>query len=127
MLKYFIAWFPMLLLAVTNGALRDLVYKKFTGELLAHQLSTISLLVLFTVYIGFVVKTYPPASQMQAFLAGLLWLFCTLVFEFGFGLYLGKNIGELLNDYNLLKGRIWIFIPLWLLVAPLIFYNVFHR
>ncbi|MBG9377526.1 hypothetical protein I5907_14880 [Panacibacter sp. DH6] len=126
MLRYFIAWFPMLLLAVANGALRDVVYKKFTGELLAHQLSTASLLLLFALYIAFIVKAYPPASSTQALQCGILWLCCTLAFEFGFGFYRGKALHELLHDYNIFEGRIWILIPLWLLVAPPVFYKLFH-
>jgi hypothetical protein len=34
----------MLLLAIINGAARDLWYKKFVGDLVAHQLSTLSLI-----------------------------------------------------------------------------------
>ena len=48
---YLFAWFPMLILAILNGILRDLGYKKYIGDLAAHQLSTVSLLILFGVYI----------------------------------------------------------------------------
>jgi hypothetical protein len=32
-LKYFLAWLPMILIAVTNGALRHGIYLKYSGEL----------------------------------------------------------------------------------------------
>ena len=35
------AWFVMLVVAVVNGAVRDLTYGKRMGELAAHQLSTL--------------------------------------------------------------------------------------
>ena len=120
MLKYLLAWFPMLLLAVGNGALRDLVYKKYTGELAAHQLSTILLLMLFAVYTGLIIHKFLPASTTQAFLIGILWMLLTLIFEFGFGRIRGRSWSALLADYNILSGRIWVLIPIWLAMAPYI-------
>ena len=45
-LKYFLAWFGMMVLAILNGGLRDLAYKPHVGALPAHQLSTVILIVL---------------------------------------------------------------------------------
>lgn len=102
----------MIVLAVLNGTARDLWYKKYMSELTAHQLSTASLIILLWVYISFVIKKFPPASAAQSIYIGIAWLLLTLAFEFGFGSYRGKSMNELLADYNLLKGRIWILIPL---------------
>jgi hypothetical protein len=114
----------MLLLAIGNGALRDLIYKKYVGDLAAHQLSTLLLIVLFTVYIGFVLKYFPPGSSIHAVVIGTLWLFLTLIFEFGFGRIRGHSWRQLLSDYNFLKGRLWILVPAWVAVAPYVFYKV---
>ncbi len=126
-LKYLLAWFPMLLLAIGNGALREFILKKYVGELTAHQLSTFSLLILFTIYIGLVIKFIPPASANQALLVGSFWLALTLLFEFGFGRYRGSSWSTLLEDYNLLKGRLWILIPLWVALAPYLFFKLRNR
>lgn len=126
-LKYFLAWFPMLLLAIANGALREFVFKKYMGEPAAHQLSTFSLLLLFAIYIGFIMKRVPPVSAKQAILIGLFWLLLTLLFEFGFGRYRGSSWEKLLADYNLLKGRLWILIPLWVAIAPYIFFKLRNK
>jgi hypothetical protein len=40
-LRYVIAWFPMLIIAVVNGALRQVTFAKTMPELRAHQLSTL--------------------------------------------------------------------------------------
>ncbi len=124
LLEYFLAWLPMLLIAVGNGAARDLWYRNHVGELPAHQISTISLILLFGVYIRFIMIKYPPASSVQAILVGLFWLTLTLCFEFGFGLLRGNAWSTLLADYNILKGRIWILIPVWITIAPYIFYKL---
>lgn len=125
MFKYFLAWFPMLLLAILNGSLRDLGYKKYIGDLAAHQLSTITLIILFAFYIGYIIHRFPPSSSAQAIFIGLLWVMLTLCFEFGFGKARGNSWSALLADYNIMKGRIWILIPIWILIAPYIFYKMF--
>jgi hypothetical protein len=114
----------MLIIAVLNGATRDLWYKKYTGELLGHQISTITLIILFGFFIWLVIYKLPPVSGQEAIFTGLLWLMLTLMFEFGFGLFRGNSWSKLLNDYNISKGRIWILIPIWTAIAPYIFYKI---
>jgi len=124
MWRYFLLWIPMLLLAVANGALRELWLRRSLSELRAHQVSTLTLLLLFAVYIGAAVRFWPPASPGQAFTIGLVWLGLTLAFEFLFGHYAsGRPWSALLRDYDLLAGRLWILIPLWILIAPSLFFR----
>lgn len=123
-LKYFLAWLPMIVLAVTNGALRQGVYLKYTGELIAHQISTVTLILFFAVYIHYIIRKFPPANSLQAILVGLMWLLLTVAFEFGFGRMRGVSWSTLLHDYNLADGRIWILIPVWVAIAPYIFFRI---
>lgn len=116
----------MLFLAIGNGALRDMGYKKMLGERAAHQVSTISLILLFAVYIRWAMSRFPPESTRQAVYVGLLWLIMTLVLETGMGLKQGKTGQQLLADYNVFRGRIWILIPLWVATAPVLFYTLYH-
>lgn len=124
MLKYFLCWFPMLLLAIINGTARDLWYKKYVGEITAHQISTVSLILLFGFYIWLVMKKYPAKSGTQAIYVGLFWLTLTLAFEFGFGLMRGRTLTQLLGEYDIMKGRIWILIPVWVILAPYLFFRI---
>ncbi|HEV8505260.1 MAG TPA: hypothetical protein VGQ53_07675 [Chitinophagaceae bacterium] len=124
MLKYFLCWFPMLLLAIINGAARDLWYKQYVGELTAHQISTVSLIFLFGVYIRLVMKKFPAKSEAEAIYVGLFWVSLTLAFEFGFGLMRGHSLVQLLGEYNIIKGRIWILIPIWVVLAPYLFFKI---
>jgi hypothetical protein len=41
-LRFTLAWIPMVFIAIMNGALRDLGYGKNLSELRAHQVSTVS-------------------------------------------------------------------------------------
>ena len=124
MLKYFLLWLPMVILAIINGAARDLWYKKYSTELLAHQLSTISLLLFLGIYIFFVIKKYPPQSEAESLLIGLSWMVLTLGFEFGFGIYRGNSWTQLLDAYNITKGHLWLLIPIWLVLSPYLFFKL---
>ncbi len=123
MLRYFLAWFPMLVIAIANGALRQAIYAKRMPELRAHQLSTAIAAVIFGVYIWFVISAWPPVGLQQAVLVGLLWLVLTIAFEFFMGLVLARRpLSEVLRDYDVTRGRVWVFLLLWITLAPVLFH-----
>lgn len=124
MWKYLLLWLPMVLIAVANGALREAWVRKHVGELPAHQISTAMLVLFFGAYIWTVIRLWPPASAGDALAIGLLWLGLTLAFEFLFGHFAaGHPWRRLLQDYNLLAGRVWAVVPIWVAVAPYAFYR----
>ncbi len=120
-LKYLLAWLPMMVIAVGNGTLRDLGYKKYVGELIAHQVSTLTLIFFLSIYVRYIVSAIPPASSKQALFLGIVWLLLTLSFEFGLGLARGRSWASLLADYDLLHGRLWLLVPVFITIAPYIF------
>ena len=123
MLYYILLWIPMLLIAVANGALREAVLMKWVNNLTAHQISTATLLLFFTLYIGSIIKRFIPHSSSQAIAVGVLWLVLTLSFEFGFGRWRGNTWEKLFADYNIRQGRVWILVPIWVAIAPYFFYQ----
>jgi hypothetical protein len=125
MLKYVLAWIPMVLIAIANGALREASYGKRMSELQAHQISTLSGLLLFSAYIYVVIRTWRPDTSKQAIIVGLIWLGLTVVFEFLFGHYVaGHPWSKLLYDYNVFAGRVWVVVLIWVTVAPYVFYRL---
>lgn len=122
--KYLAGWFVMLLVSIANGAARDLTYGKHMSELAAHQLSTItSILSLGAVIWGFV-RFYPPSSGHNAITIGLAWAALTVAFEFLFFHFVsGHSWSELLANYNVLEGRVWVAVLLWVAAAPYIFFR----
>jgi hypothetical protein len=125
--KYVLAWLPMVLIAVANGALREAWYGKQLSELRAHQLSTITGVLLFGVYIWVLLRIWRPESPGQAFAIGLSWLGLTIAFEFLFGHYVaGHPWSKLFYDYNILEGRVWTVVLLWIAVAPYICFRLQH-
>lgn len=112
--KALLVWVGILVLAVVNGAIRETVINPALGPTYALILSGVLLMLLI------VGVTYLALPWMQArktthlILIGLSWFCLTLLFEFSFGLLLGKSIPELLNAYSFKGGNIW---PLVLLVT----------
>ena len=124
-IRLFLAWFAMLLVAMANGALRDLVYGRYMSELAAHQASTATDMVLLGLIMRAYVRIYPPPCARHAVLVGLSWAALTIAFEFLFFHYIGgRSWTELLSNYNILAGRVWVLVPLWVAVAPYLFFRL---
>ncbi|MHB1050280.1 MAG: hypothetical protein ACYC09_09400 [Bacteroidota bacterium] len=123
MWKYILAWFGMMFLAIFNGTIRDFVYKPYVGELTAHQLSTIILLILFAAYTWVLIKKMPLQSASKAWQIGGIWFVMTEIFEFGLVIKQGLSFDEMLHTYNIFDGQLWILIPLWVLVGPFLMYR----
>jgi hypothetical protein len=61
----------------------------------------------------------------QALTMGLVWLGIPVAFEFLFGHYVAKRSWrELLRDYNLFAGRVWLVVLAWVTIAPYLFYQL---
>ncbi|MFL5517111.1 MAG: hypothetical protein ACJ8DJ_13190 [Gemmatimonadales bacterium] len=102
-------WLGILVLASVNGALRDLVLAPRLGDTPARALSTVILCGLVLLVTWWSVAWIGPRSRSDAITIGVLWVVCTLGFEFLAGHYLFRKAwAELLADYDLRRGRIWI-------------------
>jgi len=114
-----LAWFGLIPLMVGNGIGRELVYASLLGDLYAHQVSTLVGVLLLGLYTLVVFPWLRITEPRQALRVGLLWVLLTLCFEFAFGHYLvGHSWHRLLEDYNLLGGRVWLLFLLAMLLAP---------
>ena len=108
MIRYITLWLVLLAAAIMNGVLREATFARALPELRAHQLSTA---------IG--------AALVGALAIGLIWLSLTVAFEFFMGRVLRqKPVHELLADYDLRAGRVWVLFLAWLTIAPWLFYRL---
>lgn len=114
----------MLVVSIANGAIRDLTYGKRMNELAAHQLSTAISVLLLGAVIWLFVRHYPPSSARRSVATGLAWCALTVAFEFLFFHYVGGySWSELLANYNVFAGRVWVVVLLWVAVAPYVFFQ----
>jgi len=113
-------WLLILAIAFANGALREIVLIPRLGDYPGHVISSTALATFVILVAWWTVGWIGVTSAAQAIAIGIVWLQCTLAFEFGAGHYIfGDPIEKLLHDYNLLAGRIWILVLVATFFAPL--------
>lgn len=115
-----------MVLAILNGALRVRTYGKHMPEFRAHQLSTLTGILLIALAVYCMHLIWPLESAKQALTVGAVWFLMTLGFEFGFGHYIMKNSWKkLFAYYRIDKGRVWILFLIWTAIAPYVIYTVY--
>ena len=122
---YLLAWFGMVILAIANGVIREKTYGKSVSELTAHQISTLTGIILFGIYVFVLSRLQSIQSTRVAWGIGSAWLIMTISFEFLFGHYIaGHSWTKLINDYKINKGRLWTFVLLWIFISPYVFSKI---
>jgi hypothetical protein len=113
-------WFLFMVLAIINAIIREAMYTSFLDELRAHQLSTFTLMTIFFIGTLLILRfSGLNLTTQEAILMGTIWVIMTICFEFLAGHYaFGNSWNHLIADYNILKGRIWMFIPITTFVSP---------
>lgn len=112
-------WLLILLLAILNGAFREMVLYAWLGNPASQLVSGALLIAAIVLVAWLLVPRLRPSSRGDLWRAGVLWVALTLAFEFGFGLLVqGKALRELLDAYTFEGGNIWPLVLLATLLAP---------
>ena len=111
-------WLVLLVIGFSNGALRQVTYGRALPEPAANALSVAIGLALMGTAVWWLTRAWPLASPAQAWRVGALWLALTLAFETWLGRVGGRSWEAILHEYALWEGRLWVLVPLFLLVAP---------
>ena len=112
-------WFLILIVASINGAFREAWLISRFGEGAGRANSTVMLSAMVILVTWAAIGWIRPASPAHAWAIGTLWVLLTLAFEFLAGHYLfGKPWRELTEDYNVLRGRIWMLVLVTTALAP---------
>jgi hypothetical protein len=117
-IDHFLSWLPMILIAFGNAALRETVLMRYYSEFRSHQLSTFTLIFLVSVYVWFIFPFLKIDSGTDALRTGLIWVILTILFEFTLGRILKRSWTSILQQYDILSGRIWLLFILYLLFLP---------
>ena len=126
-IRALLAWLVLLALAVVNGAAREAWLIPRIGGSAGHAASSLSLSALIFLLSWVAIGWINPATARDAFLIGLAWLALTLAFEFIAGHYVfRKPWNELLADYDVLSGRMWVIVLVTTTLAPLFTANMRH-
>ena len=119
-----LAWLGGVPIAIINGTIRNYGYAPYMSELLAHQISCATGIMLFASYFWLLNKRWTITSSQQSIQIGASWLVLTILFEFVFGHYvMGHTWAHLLADYNVFAGRLWSIVLLWTAIQPYVIYR----
>jgi hypothetical protein len=113
----------MIAIAFLNATLRELIIAKYFNELHSHQVSTLTLLLFCTFYIGLVFPRLHVKKATEALTVGLVWTVCTILFEFGLGILTHHSLKSLIQEYNISEGKIWPVFLVSLLLLPYLLYR----
>lgn len=104
-------WVALLGVAIANGAFREVWLIPRVGDRTGHQISTVLLATAIVLVTLMAVRWLAPATTAQVLGIGAGWVVMTLAFEFLVGHYVGGTPWQdLLADYDVLHGRIWILV-----------------
>jgi hypothetical protein len=113
-------WLAVLLLANLNGAVREIWLIPRIGAPMGRVMSTLALCGLLALVSWLSIGWIRPTTTGDALKIGGLWLVLTLAFEFLVGHYVfRKPWAALLEDYDLMRGRIWVLVLRVVFLAPL--------
>lgn len=128
LIKYLFVWFLLAAAMILNGIVRQATYGKHVPELTAHQVSTLTAVLLAGAVVWLALRVWPVATSSQAWSIGFFWLFLTIAFEFGFGRFVaGHPWDRLLADYNIFNGRVWSVFLVWITVLPYVIFKIAQR
>ena len=123
-LKSILFWFVLLILALINATIRELVYKPILEPhigIWAHQISSLTAIIIFFVAIYFFLKRISDKYSKKDVLAvGTMWFVLTIIFETSLNIWVRKlNVSETLQTYFFWNGETWIFVLISLVLSPL--------
>lgn len=119
--KAFGIWVALAISAIIVAIFRNGVLLPLLGEQSAHQIGTLIFLIVQFLIIYLFIKRINLKENRSALFIGIFWLILTIIFEFLFGHYvMGHPWERLFADYNILRGRLWSFVLLNDLLAPII-------
>jgi hypothetical protein len=124
LIRALIVWLGILGLAFANATLREAAIVPRVGDLQGRAISSVMLAAAILLASWFTIGWIRPMSKADAWTVGVVWLGLTLAFEFLAGHYVfGDSWSQLWAEYDVLRGRLWILVPVTTLLAPLVTAN----
>jgi hypothetical protein len=112
-------WVAILTMAILNGILREKLLIPSIGSFAAVMTSGLILSCLIFLVSCVAAPGLGHLNAAQYWIIGFVWLVMTLIFEFGFGLFVQhKALSELLQAYSFKGGNIWPVVLASTLISP---------
>lgn len=116
--KSFFIWLGIIPLAFINGGIREILLIPNLGQV-GLQVSALTLCS-FIFLLSYIFIPRLGNSDKKTFIKmGILWAIATVVFEFLLGFLMNKSIYEILSQYNILTGNLWVMVILFTAFVPI--------
>lgn len=118
LVRAILVWFAILVFAILNGALRDVVMVGLVGETMARLVSGV---VLCAAILAAAILTAPwlgNLSQRWRWFIGAMWLSLTLVFECAIEYAQHQSWQRILDAYTFQGGDLWPLVLGITFIAP---------
>ncbi len=115
-----LAWFLFMITGVVNGVFRVAGLQLAMSQYGAHLASTLLLCLALLIEMSLFLELVGERGQGSLIALGVMWALLTLGFEFGFGRLMGQSWATLMQNYDVLHGRIWPLVPLVLVLTPVL-------
>jgi hypothetical protein len=123
--KSILWWLPLPAIGMLNGMFRGFLLNRIFPDFVAHQFSSLLMIVWILLYIEAVYGKLNYQKSSDAWLTGLTWVVLTVAFEFILGYFiLGSSVQSMLAEYNLLEGRFWVLVLVSILVSPILYFKL---
>ena len=121
LIKSFLVWLLFIPLAIANGALRDLVLTPALGDTPGRAVSSLTLSLLILGLTVLLVKRLGVDTRAGYLTVGAFWLVLTVLFEVSFFvLIMGHPMDELLADFDIFRGRLWLVVLAATFLGPIL-------
>ena len=116
--KSLLIWLAIIPLAILNGGFREMVINPLIGEKCGLPLSGVLLCGIVFVLCWFYIPRIGRGTAKTYRIIGLWWIILTVLFETGFGLFIGDSFAELIKAYDITTGNLWLLVVLFTGTAP---------
>lgn len=118
-IKAVLLWLAILVLAILNGALREVMLIPAWGSYAGLVVSGMILSICIFLVASAAAPWFGPLTSRQWLWVGSFWLLLTVVFEFAFGRFVQhKSWADLLHAYSFQGGNIWPIVLFVTFVSP---------
>jgi hypothetical protein len=120
-LQLFRAWALIALVMIANGALRELLLKRYLGATVAEAISAFLGIIWIVLLTSILLRRLVGRATSELVVASVTLVALSVAFEFLFGHYVeGESWTALADNYAIWRGHLWPAVLLTLAMMPFV-------
>ncbi len=116
--KSFFIWLGIIPLAFINAGIREILLIPILGQI-GLPISALTLCVLIFLLSYIFIPRLGNDDKKTFIKMGFLWAIATVTFEVILGFLMNKSVSEILSQYNIFSGNLWLIVILFIAFVPI--------